>query len=180
MGKARVQSSSATLHILDEKGTPIKVGDVLSFNVNSLGELKTHQAAGEDEFVSQEVFRGYEMSFEGAKTDGDAAMMFAAQDAQTGAGGRSPYYIVKETVKHYDGTVEIWVYENVTLHGYNGQTPNLSDLGESFKGFGGKAKYRDASATNNSKERMATKRSNIEQMLQKMTEGAILKAPDVQ
>lgn len=138
MGKARVQSSNAVLKVKDLKGNDIVIGEVDTCTARELSELKTSQPVGDTDITSQAVFRGWELSFEGGHVDWNLAKLVHQQDQQIGKAGRSPYFKVSQTITYFDGTKVEFVYENVTIYGYELQTPNQDSLSESFTGFSGK------------------------------------------
>ena len=142
MGKPRVYGNNAKIYVADAKGNEILVGEVDKFSAKNLDELRKSQPLGDKNITSQTTFKGYDLDFEGGKVDAKLAALFHAQDQQIHAGGRSPYFIVREEVRHFDGTLEVWVYRNVTLHGYNHDAPSDEMLTEKFSGFSGTLKER--------------------------------------
>jgi hypothetical protein len=137
MGKARVMGNNAKIYVMDASAQPILVGECDKFGAKSLDELKKSQALGEKNITSQTVFKGYDMDFEGGKVDANLAALMHSQDKQIAAGGRSPYFKVKEEVTLFDGTVEVWWYDEVTLHGYEKDSPSEDQLSGKFSGFCG-------------------------------------------
>lgn len=148
MGKPRVYGNNARIYVVNPvTQVEIQVGEVDKFKAKNDDELRKSKALGEAEYTSQTTFGGYSLDFEGGKVDASLAALFHAQDDQISHGGRSPYFVVRERIKHLDGTIEEWIYPEVTLHGYDMDAPAEDQLTEKFQGFCGKKKQKSKSAT---------------------------------
>lgn len=150
MGKARVYGSNAKIYVKTDDGTDVKVGEVDKFSAKSLAELKKSQPLGEKLPASNLVHAGWELSFEGGKVDANTAALFHSQDKQIVEGLRAPYFQVVQEVKYYDGNVDVYSFEDVTLHGYSLDAAGaMEELGEKFEGFAAKRTL-NTDATNTS------------------------------
>lgn len=148
MGKPRVYGNNARIYVINPvTQTEIQVGEVDKFKAKNDDELRKSKALGETEYTSQVTFGGYTLDFEGGKVDSNLAALMHAQDNQISHGGRSPYFVVKERVKLLDGTIEEWIYPEVSLHGYDKDAPSEDQLTEKFGGFCGKKKIKSDAAT---------------------------------
>lgn len=156
MGKARVMGNNAYIYVMDNSGNAVQVGEVDKFSAKGLDELKKSQPLGDKNITSQTVFKGYDLDFEGGKVDANMAALFHNQDVQIAAGGRSPYFKVKEEVKLFDGTIETWWYDDVTLHGYEKDAPSEDQLSGKFSGFAGTVRRRGDDATETATAAMKT------------------------
>jgi hypothetical protein len=141
VGKARVLGSSAVIELKAGSNT-CQVGEVDKFSAKQNSEVKKSQPLGVKVKTSQNVFQGWDLSFEGGKVDAKAGALFLAQERQFIGGGRSPYFEVVETVTFSDGTKQVYRYVDVTIHGFNADMNGSEDeLSEKFEGF---AAYREA------------------------------------
>lgn len=151
MGKPRILGNNAVIYVQDRAGALIPVGEIDKFSAKKADELKKSQPLGDKWPTSQTVHRGWELSFEGGKVDWQLASLLHAQDQQIQGGsnpaaggattaygvGRSPYFKVKQTITFFDGTMESWLWEEVSIHGYEIDIPT-EELTEKFSGFCGK------------------------------------------
>lgn len=148
MGKPRVYGSNCRIYVIDPSTQKeILVGEVDKFKAKSDDELRKSKALGENEYTSNVTFGGYTLDFEGGVVDSNLAALFHAQDTQIANGGRAPYFLVKERVKHLDGIIEEWIYEDCTLHGYDKDSPGEDQLTNKFSGFCGCKKKKSEAAT---------------------------------
>ena len=137
MGKPRVRGSHAKISI-----DGVEVGEISKFSVKELGELKKSRAIGEHKVTSAKTFEGYDLSFEGGKVDWKLAQLMHLQNKKIVNNQRSPYFTVRQQITYYDGTVENYTYNNVTLHGYNLDIDANDEMMEKFEGFCGSKRVR--------------------------------------
>jgi len=141
MGKARVLGSKAVLKVLNPVDqSEIQVGEVDKFTATSQAEVKKSQPLGQGYITSQQVFKGWELSLEAGKVDWKMALeIVAANDLQTVQTGRSAQYSVTQTITYYDGSIETWLYKDVTFYGYEMSAESAEEeVKESIKGFSGR------------------------------------------
>lgn len=135
-GKSRVFGSSSKIYLQDETDTLCPIGEIDKFSAKEAGELKKTRPLGKKEFASQWDAQGWELSFDGGKVDWRLASLIQAQNAQFLGGGRTPYFTVVQTVQFYDGQVEQYQYNDVTIHGYNFDDGGSGEeITEKFEGF---------------------------------------------
>jgi hypothetical protein len=154
MGKPRVRGNHAKIYITDSKGVAVEVGEISKFTVKELGEVKKSRGIGQNSITSNKTFEGYDLSFEGGKVDWNLAQMLHRQDELIYKGNRAPGFTVSHTVYFFDGSVEIFTYNDVTIYGYNLDIDANDELMEKFEGFCGTLRIRSNSGkseTDNSK-----------------------------
>lgn len=152
MGTPRIRSKHSKVFVQDMSGADILVGEIDSLTEKDLSDVTKSQAMGQLDITANVEFGGWELSFEGGKVDADLAALVHAQDKQIAAGGRSPYFKVVQQKKFWNGTIEEYVYPEVTIYGYDCTTPNQDALTEKFTGFCGKPRVKGQNATNTSRD----------------------------
>lgn len=136
VGKSRVLGSSALIYIEDLNGNRCAIGEVDKFSAKELGELKKSRPLGKKEFASQYDSQGFELTFEGGKVDANQAALFHSITTQFLNGGRTPYFQVVQKITLYDGDIETYTYNDVTLYDFNVDINGSGDeLMEKFTGF---------------------------------------------
>lgn len=138
MGKPRVRGNHARIIVMDSTGNETDIGEVSKFSVKELGEVKKSRAIGQNSVTSNKTFEGYDLSFEGGKVDWRLAQILHRQDEKIYEGRRAPSFKVKQQVNFFDGSVEEYTYEDVTIYGYNLDIDANDELMEKFEGFCGK------------------------------------------
>lgn len=140
MGKPRVRGNHARILVVDSTGTEIDVGEVSKFSVKELGEVKKSRAIGQNSVTANKTFEGYDLSFEGGKVDWNLAQLLHRQDELIYTGRRAPSFKVIQKVFFFDGSVEEYSFEDVTIYGYNLDIDANDELMEKFEGFCGQLK----------------------------------------
>lgn len=136
MGRARISGSNVIL-LIKAGDTDVAVGEIDKFTAKKLEELKKAQALGAKTETSWVKWKGWEFSFEGGKVDWQLAKVLHSQDVEIVAGRRSPYFKIQKTIEYLNGDTEVWVWDEVTLYGYEIDVP-MEDVTEKISGFTGK------------------------------------------
>ncbi|GIM47039.1 hypothetical protein DNHGIG_25880 [Collibacillus ludicampi] len=133
MAKDRILGSSATIELYTPNG--VLSIEVDSFSKNQKHEIKTWHPLGEVGEHHQVIYKGWEMDFKTGKIDDQIANFFDTLDQMLLAGQAAPRVRVVETIKHFDGNNEVWIYPDTVLYGYKGDASNAEDeIKEEFKG----------------------------------------------
>lgn len=135
MAKDRILGSSAKIELYQASGAVISA-EVDSFTATPQHDKKKFHPLGEIGERTQLVYKGYEMDFKIGKTDDQIAVLFYAIDQALLAGQPAPRVQVTQTIKHFDGNVEIWKYPDTVLADYKSDASNSEDeIKEDFKGY---------------------------------------------
>jgi len=135
MSKDRVLGSSATIQVYGTSG-PVPYGELDGFDAEPEHELKKFHPLGQKEEHAQMIYKGWKLSFKGAKVNGDWDAIQAAQDAALLAGKVAPKYRIVDTVIYDNGNVETWVYDNAILYGLKTNKDNAEeDVKQEMSGF---------------------------------------------
>lgn len=133
MSKDRILGSSATIELYTASG--VMSIEVDSFSKSQKHEIKTRHPLGYVGEHHQVVYKGWEMDFKLGKVDAQVASFFDAIDQALIAGNATPRVRVVETVKHFDGSNEVWIYPDTVLYSYKSDASNAADeIKEEFKG----------------------------------------------
>jgi hypothetical protein len=134
MGKARVYSNNAVILIHSQALlTPIPLGELDSFKATSSTSIIKSRPIG---FINEQAtlqYGGWDLSFDGGKVDWSLAHYYWLQDRQLRAGGVEPEIMISETVLHYNGAIEQYLYKGVTIFGL--ESDKGEEVKESAKGF---------------------------------------------
>jgi hypothetical protein len=156
-GQKRILSDRTTISV-KSNGKVIRIGDLDNFTVSSRDSIRVFRPVGETREYAQYESRGYDISFSGGKVDWQLARLLHKQEFlfnNRKAGQQdipielfletnnlkdmrfiNPVFEIEHTVNHYNGNIESWVYEEVTLYGYSLTVDgDLEQLKESAKGF---------------------------------------------
>lgn len=134
MAKDRILGSSALIELYNPDGSVVST-EVDSFTANQKHEIKVWHPLGQVGERQQVIYKGWDMDFKTGKIDAQIANFFYALDQALLAGQTSPRVRVTETIKHFDGSVEIWIYPDSVLYNYAKDSSNAEDeIKENFKG----------------------------------------------
>lgn len=134
MSKDRVLGSSAVIELYQSNGQVIST-EVDSCTANQKHELKQWHPLGQVGERSQVIYKGWSLDFKTGKIDAQIANFFNALDQALLAGQTSPRVRVTQTITHFDGSKEIWIYQDAVLYGYSSAADNAEDeIKENFKG----------------------------------------------
>jgi hypothetical protein len=134
MAKDRILGSSAKIEIYRNDGNLMTI-EVDSITSNQKHDQKTWHPLGEIGERQQTIYKGWELDFKTGKIDDQISSFFGYIDDQLLAGKPSPRVRVTETIEHFDGTNEIWIYPDVVLSGYSSDKADSEDeIKENFKG----------------------------------------------
>lgn len=126
MSQDRILGSAATIEVYGTSG-PVPYGELDSFDAEPEHELKKFHPLGQKEEHGQMIYKGWKLSFKGAKVNGDWEAIQAAQDAALLAGQPAPKFRVTETTILNTGVVETWIYDNAILYGLKTNKDNAED-----------------------------------------------------
>jgi hypothetical protein len=133
MAKDRILGSSAKLELYLPNG--VLVTEVDSFTATQKHEIKTWHPLGEIGERQQVIYKGWDLDFKTGKIDGSISAFFDAIDQALLAGKPAPRVRVTNTITHFDGTVETWIYPDTILYNYAADESNSEDeIKENFKG----------------------------------------------
>lgn len=150
MGKPRIYGSNARLLFCPEAtlivpvpllGIPI--GECEEFKAKSTTKAIKSRPAG---FINEQVtlqYGGYELSFKFGKVDWALAHQTWLQDQALRSGDTPPEWAIEETIKHYNGAEEKYIYRHVNLFGVDFNRAEW-DCDEKVEGF---APWRDIGLT---------------------------------
>jgi hypothetical protein len=134
MAKDRILGSSALIELYNADGTVLTT-EVDSFSATQKHTLKQWHPLGEIGEREQVIYKGWEMDFKTGKIDAQIANFFNALDQALQAGQASPRVRVTQTIKHFDGSVETWIFPDAVIYGYKQDAANSEDeIKEEFKG----------------------------------------------
>lgn len=138
MAKDRILGSNYALTLYDPIAGVLTV-DLDSVSATSNHKEKQNQPLGSVPQRTQLIFQNYSLDISAGKTDDTLALMFDRIDTALLAGQPSPRFVITETIKHFDGTNEVWAYQDVVLSGYKSDASNAADeIKETFKGTASK------------------------------------------
>jgi hypothetical protein len=133
MAKDRILGSSAKLELYTNTG--VIAAEVDSFSASQKTDLKTWHPLGEVGERQQLIYKGWDMDFKIGKTDAQIANFFDAIDQALLAGQAAPRVRVTQTIQHFDGSVEVWIFPDSVIYGYKTDASNSEDeIKEDFKG----------------------------------------------
>ena len=137
MSKARVQGSSAIIKVKDPfLGFDISIGELDSFSAKSTSSIIKSRPIGHSIETPQFKYGGYDLSFKGGKVDWQLARVMHSQDTLALTIGVVPIFKIEQKINHFDGTEEIYVYNNVMVFGYDLSADGAnSDITESVSAF---------------------------------------------
>lgn len=134
MAKDRILGSSAKIELYRSDGTLMTI-EVDSFTATQKHELKQWHPLGEVGERSQVIYKGWEMDFKTGKIDDQITAFFAYIDSQLLAGKPAPRCRVTQTIEHFDGNFEVFIFPDTALYGYASDNSNAEDeIKENFKG----------------------------------------------
>lgn len=134
MAKDRILGSSATIQFVQANGQIIST-EVDSMTATQKHEIKAWHPLGEIGERQQVIYKGWDLDFKTGKIDSSIANFFNALDQALLAGQTSPRVRVTQTIKHFDGSKEIWIYPDSVLYNYTQDASNSEDeIKENFKG----------------------------------------------
>lgn len=135
IGKPRVGKKHVRMYIHSAALlTPVYLGEIDNFQRTSKTKASIDRPTGYALEGSTVQYGGWDLSFDGGKVDWALAHFYYLQDRGLIAGKQPPEFFINEIVKHYNGSMENWVYRNVTLFGFDGNTGD-GESKESLKGF---------------------------------------------
>lgn len=133
MPKDRILGSSATIELYAPTGR--MVIEVDSFTATQKHEVKSWHPLGNVPQRDQLIYKGWELDFKTGKIDDQVTSFFSMVDQMLLNGQAAPRVRVTETIQHFDGTQEIWIYPDSVLYQYKGDASNAEDeIKEEFKG----------------------------------------------
>lgn len=134
MSKDRILGSSAKIDLFRNDGKLMSI-ETDSFTANQKHEIKTWHPLGQVGERQQLIYKGWDMDIKTGKIDDQIASFFAYIDEQLLAGKPSPRVRITQTIEHFDGNKEVWIYPDTIIYGYGSDTSNAEDeIKENFKG----------------------------------------------
>ena len=136
MGKARVNGNHVQLLIFNQQNlAPLFLGELDNFQATSQTSIIKSRPIG---FIQEGVthnYGGWDLSFDGGKVDWALCHYYWLQDQKLRKRRVPPQLMIIESVEHYNGALEQYVYKNVSLYGLDLQRPAGDTLTETMKGF---------------------------------------------
>lgn len=134
MGKDRILGSAAKIEIFKASGGVMAI-EVDSFSATQKHDQKQWHPLGQIGERQQLIYKGWDLDFKTGKIDDQVSAFFDTIDVALLAGQPAPRVRVVETIKHFDGNNETWVYTDVVLSGYKKDASTSDDeIKEEFKG----------------------------------------------
>lgn len=150
MGKPRIYGNNARLLFCPEATliipvplVGIPIGEVEEFKAKGTTKIIKSRPAG---FINEGTtlqYGGYDLSFKLGKVDWGLAHEVWLQDQALRSGDTPPEWAIEETIKHYNGAEEKYIYRHVNLFGVDFGRAEF-DCNESIEGF---APWRDIGLT---------------------------------
>jgi hypothetical protein len=119
----------------DDFNMPIDIGELDEFSATSSTEIIKTRPVG---YFLQGVttkYAGYELSFKIGKTNPLIEKLNYLIEKDLLKSKQPPNFYILETIRHYDGTIENWIYKNVTLYGLDIKTSGEGDYEQNINGF---------------------------------------------
>lgn len=135
MGKARV--SGRNVHLLlhsQDLLAPIPLGEIDTFKAKSRTSIIVSRPNGFINPGATVQYGAWDLSFETGKVDWSLAHFYWLQDRELRSGNLLPRFFITETIFHYNGAVENYVYDSVTLYGLD-LSKGADEVKESIQGF---------------------------------------------
>lgn len=134
MSKARVQKNQAKLIVHSAiLNIPIFSSEIDSFKATSTTTVHKSRPAGYALERATPVYGGYDLSFDGGKVDWEMAHFYWLQDNNLRAGKMPPSIYISETIFHYGGAIENYIYKDVVLFGK--EISIADEVSNSIQGF---------------------------------------------
>jgi hypothetical protein len=127
MSQDRILGSSCLVEIYDSSGNPVPFGEIDSFTSEPQHEMKTFHPLGQVQQHGQIIYKGYKLSFKGAKINGDLEQIQYILDQALLNGQAAPRYRITELTTLYSGTVEKWVYDGALIYNVKVDKSNAED-----------------------------------------------------
>ncbi|MBL0386227.1 hypothetical protein JJB07_06120 [Tumebacillus sp. ITR2] len=135
MSKDRILGSAARIELIPGNGKAVMTIEVDGFTKTQKHEIKSRNPLGYVGEHHQVVYKGWELDFKLGKVDTQVSEFFKTLDDALLSGTSVPRVTVIETIKHFDGSNEVWVYPETVLHSYKSDAANAADeIKEEFKG----------------------------------------------
>lgn len=136
MGKARVYGNSVKLFIHSQDTLlPIPLGELDSFSARSLTSVHKSRPTGYINVRATLKYDGWDLSFDGGKVDWALCHFYWLQDNKLRANQLQPDFFISETIFHFNGAIENYVYQGVTLFGLDLTRAGEDELKEKINGF---------------------------------------------
>jgi hypothetical protein len=136
MGEARVNGSNAQLIIASQSLLlPIPLGEIDSFEAESQTSIIKTRPVGFTNERATLNYGGWDLSFSGGKVDWARAHFYWLQDMRIRNGKLPPSLCIWQTIEHYNGSQEQYIYKNVVLFGLKFTASGVEEVQESMSGF---------------------------------------------
>lgn len=134
MSQDRILGSSARIEMYQSNGQMMVV-EVDSFTATQNHTTKQRQPLGQVGKTTQVIYADYSLDFSTGKVDSTVVNFFNALDTALLAGQAAPKIRVVETIQHFDGNDEVWIYPDAVLYGYKDDASTSDDeIKETWKG----------------------------------------------
>lgn len=151
MGKARILGNNCILLMQSAStGLPIPIGEIDAFGAKSNTKIITSRPIGYIIEGATIQYGSWSLTFDSGKVDWSLAHFYWLQDSALLKGNIQPNFNISQTITHYDGTVESYVYEDVTLFGLD-FTASIDEIREKIEGFSPKRRIGAIDTTYGSK-----------------------------
>lgn len=135
--KARVLSNNAVISVKDGLlfGPNIPIGELDGFTATSTTSLLKFRPIGTAIETAQLKYGGYDLSFDGGKVDWELARRYHAMESVLRSAGDNFLFEIEQKITYYDGTEEIFTYNDVVLFGYSLDAKTGEELKEKVSGY---------------------------------------------
>lgn len=123
MAKTNATGRQIVLEFSTDNGvTTFPLAEITNFSWKADDIVKESRPLGHNDLTIDVLNNGGTCSFESNKSDSGVVNLFAQLQKHYRAGihnatrGRSPYFLIRQTVKYTDGTLETLILKKVVLH----------------------------------------------------------------
>lgn len=127
MSSDRILGSAVTIDIYSPTGGVIPFGELDAFTPEPQHDLKQWHPLGQVPMHEQPVYKDWKFTFSGGKINGDKDQIQYSIDQALLSGQAVPRFRITQTTVLYDGTTEVWIYDNAVLHNLKTDVTNAED-----------------------------------------------------
>lgn len=119
----------------DDFHIPIDIGELDEFSATSSTEIIKTRPVGYSLQGVTTKYAGYELSFKIGKTNPFIERLNYLTEKDLIRSKQPPKFYILETIRHYNGTIENWMYKSITLFGLDTNITGEGGYEQSIKGF---------------------------------------------
>jgi len=135
MGKARIHGTNVHLYFMPQVPlAAFELGEVDDFKAKSRTKIIHSRPIGSVIEGATLQYGGWDLTFEMGKVDWKLCHMYYLQDLELRGNIVPPKYSIFEEIQHYDGSIEQFIYRDVTLFNLDISRPSQESK-ETIQGF---------------------------------------------